>query len=97
MVGLDLRRFVINTHLTLSETIHSTAKTTLFFRRGTAGLYNTNVTALLTACGRMVDSANVVTGSNFRARKYNKPRGRSPRNFVPVTIFARPRTSDTGC
>jgi hypothetical protein len=45
----------------------------------------------------MVDSANVVTGSNFRARKYNKPRDRSSRNFVPVTIFARVRSSDTGC
>src|SRR5271163_4788982 len=36
----------------------------------------------------MLDSANVVTGSNFRVGKCNKPRDRSPRNFVPVTIFA---------
>ena len=52
---------------------------------------------ILAACGEMIDSANVVTGSNFRARKYNKPRDRSSRNFVLVTIFARHRTSDTGC
>jgi hypothetical protein len=41
--------------------------------------------------------ANVVAGSNFRARKYNKPRGVPSRNFVPVTIFANSRNSTTGC
>jgi hypothetical protein len=30
-------------------------------------------------------------GSNFRAGSFNKPRDRSPRNFVPVTIFAKHR------
>jgi hypothetical protein len=39
----------------------------------------------------MAGSANVVTGSNFRARKPNKSRDRRSRNFVPVTIFASPR------
>jgi hypothetical protein len=38
-----------------------------------------------------------VPASNFRARKYNKPRGVPSRNFVPVTILANSRTSTTGC
>jgi hypothetical protein len=39
----------------------------------------------------MAGSANVVTGSNFRARKLEKLGGRPSRNFVPVTIFASAR------
>jgi hypothetical protein len=46
---------------------------------------------------KLVGSANVVTGSNFRARKYKKPRDGSSRNFVPVTIFASFHPSATGC
>ena len=47
----------------------------------------------------MVDSANVVTGFEFPHAEI--PRGTretlTAETSLPVTIFARPRTSDTGC
>jgi hypothetical protein len=51
----------------------------------------------LPAAGGMVGSANVVTGSNFRARQNSKSGDRDRENFVPVTIFASVHTSATGC